>query len=132
MATGATPTHFWMQVRDSVHDARVSGDDVVIGIDHVGFRQRLEGGTITAGAGHEQRDRQADEVPRHPGGRGLGTASGPSDFPEGALQYIVGPGGPALILAEHTDRIATKRQEQGKICPRQNLRARKPRSARAA
>ena len=50
--TGGQPTHFWMQVRDSVQEPRmVAGDDVVIGISHVGFRQRLEGGTIRAGQG---------------------------------------------------------------------------------
>ncbi len=110
---GATPTHFWTQVRDSVRDARVDGDDVVIGIDHVGFRQRLEGGTITAGRGTSSVTGEPTKflaIPVDVDSYG----KRPADFPEGALQYIVGPGGPCLILAEHTDRIATKGKNKGK------------------
>ena len=99
-----TGTHFWQQVAEGVQQPRVAGDDVVIGINHVGLRQRLEGGTIHAVDTHFL----AIPVDQQAYGKR------PGDFPAGALVYVVLPhGGPALLLAEHTDRIATKGKNAG-------------------
>ncbi len=117
LATGGAGTHFWMQVRDSVQEPRTVGDDLVIGINHVGFRQRLEGGTITAGKGVSSVTGEPTKFLAIPfDSDALGKR--PGDFPEGALKYVViGSLGPALVLAEDNARIATKGKNKGKSVP---------------
>lgn len=43
---GGKRTHFWRQVRRSVQAPVVRGSEGVVGIAHVGIRQRVEGGII--------------------------------------------------------------------------------------
>lgn len=48
-ALGGRRTHFWLGVKHSVQNPVVSGQTATVSINHVGLRQRLQGGTIRAG-----------------------------------------------------------------------------------
>lgn len=46
---GGRRTHFWRQVKKSVQNPVVAGTTATVSINHVGIRQRLQGGVIRAG-----------------------------------------------------------------------------------
>lgn len=46
---GGRRTHFWRQVKKSVQNPTVAGNTATVSINHVGIRQRLQGGVIRPG-----------------------------------------------------------------------------------
>jgi hypothetical protein len=114
---GGKRVNFWLGVKRSVQNPVLSGNAAVVAINHVGIRQRLQGGIIRPGRGTNRRTGRPIRllaIPIHPDAYGRRPAE------RDDLDFIPGKrGGGVLVQSRMTNIRLGRRRKDGsrKITP---------------